>query len=69
MREHKEQYMKEINTDPEYRTTLKEFTQWLEENNMVDIFNKMLQNEENDDYYIAVDFSIPVTMVKYFRKK
>ena len=67
MTTNKIQYMKEINYDPEYKITVKEFTKWLAENNMEDTFNKMLK--EKDDYDIALDFSIPVTMVKYFRNK
>lgn len=67
MTTNKIQYMKEINYDPEYKITVKEFTEWLAENNMEDTFNKMLKEE--DDYDIALDFSIPVTMVKYFRNK
>mgnify|MGYP006896802671 CR=1 FL=1 len=67
MTTNKIQYMKEINYDPEYKITEKEFTEWLAENNMEDTFNKMLKEE--DDYDIALDFSIPVAMVKYFRNK
>ena len=67
MTTNKIQYMKEINYDLEYKITVKEFTEWLAENNMEDTFNKMLK--EKDDYDIALDFSIPVAMVKYFRNK
>ena len=67
MTTNKIQYMKEINYDPEYKITVKEFTEWLTENNMEDTFNKMLKEE--DDYDIALDFSIPVAMIKYFRNK
>ena len=62
------QYMKEINIDPEYKITVAEFKEWLTENNMEDTFQNLLKDEDKDDYDIALDFSIPVTMVKYFRR-
>ena len=62
------QYMKEINIDPEYKITVVEFKEWLTENNMKDTFQNLLKDEDKDDYDIALDFSIPVTMVKYFRR-
>ena len=60
--------MKEINIDPEYKITVVEFKEWLTENNMKDTFQNLLKDEDKDDYDIALDFSIPVTMVKYFRR-
>lgn len=69
MTTNKIQYMKEINYDPQYKITVKEFKKCLVEMNLVEIFNEQLKDEEYDDYDIALDFSIPVAMVKYFRNK
>lgn len=64
----KERYLTEINSDPEYRTTIAEFKDWLTRNNMTDTFKRMLKSPDLDEYDIAVDFSIPVSMVKHFQK-
>lgn len=61
----REQYVKEIaEQNSEYRTSIADFTEWLIRNNMIDTFTRDLKS---DDYEVAVDFSIPVSMVKYFR--
>jgi len=62
----RERYMQEINVDPEYRISIKEFTKWLEDNDLYSTFMKMLNDPNEDVYDIAQDFSIPVSMVKYF---
>ena len=62
----KEIYENDMRTNnKEYAISLKEFKAWLAENKMVD-FNEVLKNKDN--YYIAVDFSIPLTMVKYLKR-
>lgn len=67
----KEIYNNEINTNEEYNITVAEFAEWLEENNLTKHFTKEVNNitTEDDIYYIAVDYSIPVIMVKYFQKR
>ena len=67
----KEIYNNEINTNEEYNITVAEFTEWLEENNLTEHFTTEVNNitTEDDIYYIAVDYSIPVIMVKYFQKR
>lgn len=67
----KEIYNNEINTNEEYNITVAEFAEWLEENNLTEHFTKEVNNitTEDDIYYIAVDYSIPVIMVKYFQKR
>ena len=65
----KEQYFNEISHCEDYKTTIADFRTWLNDNNMVDTFAERLQHPAlYDDYEIAVDFSIPLTMVRYFRK-
>jgi len=39
------------------------------ENKKEEVFRKMLENKDLNVYDIALDFSIPVIMVKYFQKK
>lgn len=69
MTRNQRQYMEEINYDIEYKITVKDFTQWLAENKKEEVFRKMLENKDLNVYDIALDFSIPVIMVKYFQKK
>lgn len=58
----KEIYMKEINTSKDYKTTFKEFMNWLEKNHK---YEEILKEEIKEDIYkAAVDFSIPLIMVK-----
>ncbi len=69
MMTNKEQYFNEINHCEDYRTTIADFRTWLHDNSMEDTFNGMLRHPAlYDDYDIAVDFSLPLVMVKYFRK-
>ena len=57
--------MKENNTD--YNITLKEFVDWLKENNKKEAFKKSVEKEGM--YETAVDFSVPMVMVKYLRER
>ena len=50
----------------DYRVSVKSFIEWLTENRMTEKFKTELRNPENSFYDIAYDYSIPVTMVKYF---
>lgn len=59
-------YRKQINIDKDYKISIKDFIKWLKEYGEVEGFKKELA--AYDDYSIATDYSIPVTMVKYFRK-
>ena len=63
---YEEQYRAEIGTDKEYRTTIKEFTEWLDRNNMNRRFLDDLRQE--DIYSTAVDYCLPISMIKYFKK-
>ena len=66
MRTAKEIYEQEIReNNKDYKVTIKEFTEWLNESNHLKEFKNSLK--ENDDYFTAVDFSIYVSMVKWFR--
>lgn len=56
--------MRENNTD--YNITLKEFMNWLKENCKKANFKKSLKEGM---YETAVDFSVPVIMVKYLGKR
>ena len=61
-------YMASINTDETYRITVKDFRQWLRDKNMTAEFERQLRDEDLTLYDIALDFAIPVSMVKYFRR-
>ena len=62
----KEIYMKEINFSKDYKTTFKEFMNWLDENHK---YEEILKEEIKEDIYkAAVDFSIPLIMVKKLKK-
>ena len=50
----------------DYRISVKGFIEWLTDNRMTEKFKAELSNPENSFYDIAYDYSIPVTMVKYF---
>ena len=66
----KDQYLYEIDHDDNYKgQTIASFKTWLQDNGMEDTFTEMLQHPAlYDDYDIAVDFCLPLTMVRYFRK-
>ena len=61
------QYEMEIITSKDYEITLEEFMNWLEENNKKEAFKKSVEKEGM--YETAVDFSVPVIMVKYLGKR
>lgn len=62
-------YKIEINTVDDYRISIKEFENWLIENETKKNFLKhCLNSVYYNDYDIAVDFSIPIILVKYLRK-
>ena len=52
----KERYEREINTNDDYKVTIKEFESWLKEVTKEDIYDT------------ACDYSIPIVMIKYFKK-
>ena len=64
----KERYEQEISHCDDYRITVKAFREWLTSENMTEELQRQLRDEELTLYDIALDFSIPVAMVKYFRK-
>lgn len=67
--DNKDRYEQDINrSNPDYRVTITEFRNWLTAENMKATFDRMLRDEELTLYDIALDFSIPVAMVKYFKK-
>lgn len=59
------QYEKEIITSEDYNISLSEFVNWLKDNNKEADFRKSLKEGL---YETAVDFSIPVIIVKYLEK-
>ncbi len=71
-------YRKTINVDYEYKITVKEFRNWLHENNEENYFLKkvtFLKKEQNSEknttenyYNLAWEYNIPVIMAKYFMK-
>ena len=60
----KEQYEFEILHNDDYNVSLTEFTNWVKK--YKEAFKHALK--ERSIYETAVDFSIPVIMVKYFKK-
>lgn len=66
MMTNKERYNTEINTNKYYHISIHEFLVEVEAENMMQ--NLLESLAEKDDYLTAVDFSIPLIMVKYFRK-
>lgn len=65
---YEEQYRKEINTDPFYRVSIDNFLRFLKKNHLQGAFAELINQEEIDMYFVAVDYSIPIIMVKYFQK-
>lgn len=65
---YEEQYRKEINTDPFYRVSIDNFLYFLKKNHLQGAFAESINQEDIDIYLIAVDYSIPIIMVKYFQK-
>lgn len=63
-----QRYASEINHSDDYRISIKSFKNWLSTENMTEVFNEKLRNSELTEFDIAVDFSIPVAMVKHFRQ-
>ena len=67
--DNKDRYQQDINrSNPDYRVSIEAFKNWLRAENMQETFNEMLRDRELTLYDIALDFSIPVSMVKYFKK-
>ena len=64
----RERYERDINHSDDYRITVKAFREWLRAENMTEVFSRKLRDEGESLYDIALDFSIPVAMVKYFKK-
>ena len=63
-------YMKNLNNrNEDFKVRISDFKKWLIENDKMDYFLQEVSYSEPDIFGIAIDFSIPVTMVKYFRMK
>lgn len=60
------QYENEILISDDYKIALSEFVNWLKENHKEENFKRSLKEGM---YETAVDFSIPVIMVKYLEKR
>lgn len=69
MRIYEREYNEElaIRSD-DYIITIKEFSEWLEEGDRMEKFQRTLRflEEERELYNVAFDYSIPVAMVKWF---
>ncbi len=67
----REQYINELaKQDKDYRTTIKDFIRDIQTMGLTKRFREDIKSIgiHNDVYDIAVDYSIPVTMVKHFMK-
>ena len=64
----RQRYEHDINHNDDYRISIKAFREWLRTENMTEVFHKKLRDKEETLYDIALDFSIPVAMVKYFKR-
>lgn len=62
------QYMEEVGTVNEYRVSLDGFRKWLSVGYRCSYFKDDLRQAKGDLFYIATDYSIPVVMVKFFKK-
>jgi len=67
-RTNEEIYRKEINESKDYKTTKEKFKKWLKENEYERQFKRdckeMIENPDMDIYDIAVDYSIPIILLK-----
>jgi hypothetical protein len=66
-------YRNEINYNNDYKVSLMNFTDWLYDHNSArkaysEIIKKFAKNGFTDEdlYFVAVDYSIPIAMVKWF---
>ena len=64
----RQRYEQDINHNEDYRISIKAFREWLRAENMTEVFSRKLRDEGESLYDIALDFSIPVAMVKYFKR-
>lgn len=61
------EYVQEMEMNKEfYKISIAEFKQWLEDFGTTEKFHKALETESV--WFVATDYSIPVIMVKYFKK-
>lgn len=63
-------YRKTINVDYDYKITIKQFTKWLKKNpaaqaELWETLEKIQKLSVEDLYFIALDYKIPIIMVKY----
>lgn len=68
----RERYITDLaRQDMDYRTSIKEFRQWVTDHNMIDRFREDIRSigVHNDFYDIALDYSVPVSMIKFFMKE
>lgn len=61
------QYNEELNVVEDYRTTKEQFIKDITASNQLDDFKDAIRFYD-DLYFIAVDWSIPIALVKYFKK-
>lgn len=70
------QYMEHVNENADFRITIKDFCEWLDEHDEAETLynhfcylNRVKDNQEADEYLhmIACDYSIPIIMIKYLR--
>lgn len=69
MMTNKEIYAKEINTMDDYKISVKDFMDILEEAQQTRLFFSHIEEIKKgflDEYDVAVDWSIPLIMVKWF---
>lgn len=64
---YEEQYNREVNTIKDYQTTKEQFIKDITATNQLDDFKHDIKTED-DIYFIAVDWSIQISLVKYFKK-
>lgn len=66
------EYQMNINTNEYYKISKKDFVKWLEESGEKNFFKNMIEADElniEEWYDIAVDYSIPFIMIKWFKRK
>ena len=68
MKGYERQHMKEVGTVKDYQVSLDGFRKWLSVGYRCSYFKEDLMKAKGDLFYVAIDYCIPVVMVKFFKK-
>ncbi len=68
----RERYIEDLaRQDKEYKTSIEEFRQWIMDHNMIDRFKEDIRQIgiHYNIYDVAYDYSIPISLLKFFMKE